>query len=414
MSNLTTRTLDCGLTLIVETIPGVRSAGLTWLVPAGTATEPDDRLGLTAMWSELLLRGAGDLNSREQADAFDKLGVSRGAGASTFTMDIFATMLGSRISDALPLIVNMVRDPRMHPDAVEPTRDLCLQAIDSLEDDPQERVMLELRHRHAPNPINRSTYGTREGLAAITAEELRPEWDKRALPGGSILALAGHVDADAVAKQLDGLLKGWTGEAKEIQWSNATSTGYEHITDQTNQVHIGIAYDAPPENDMECWMERVVTGVLSGGMSGRLFTEVREKRSLCYSVYASYGADKQYVRGVAYAGTTPERAQETIEVLSAELHRIMTPEGKVTRDEFDRAVIGLKSKLVMSGESTGARAGAIARDQRKIGRPRSLDELAARIDQVTLEQVNVYLAKRSLGNVMVATIGPEKLRLPEA
>jgi predicted Zn-dependent peptidase len=411
MSGIQTITLDCGLTLVAERIAGVRSLGLTWFLPAGTARDPDDRIGLSAMWEELLCRGAGTLDSRAQADGFDRLGVSRDADAETFGHVITATMLGSRLPDALPLIIDMGLRPRMDADAVEPARDLCLQAIDSLADDPQERVMKLLREKHAPSPINRSGLGTVEGIEAVTAEELLPRWRERALPGGGVIALAGDVDAAKAATQLNSLLKGWTGAATEVTWGKSSTRGYHHEPDETNQAHIAIAWDAPSENDLGCWPERVANSVLSGGMSGRLFTEVREKRALCYSVYASYGADAKYGRGVAYVGTTPQRAQESHDVLMAELNRINTPAGRVTKAEFDRAVVGMKSRLVMSGESSSARAGALARDWRKIGRARTLTEMARQVDAVTLDQVNDYLSTRTLGEITIATIGPEALKV---
>jgi predicted Zn-dependent peptidase len=147
-------------------------------------------------------------------------------------------------------------------------------------------------------------------------------------------------------------------------------------------------------------------------MSGRLFSEVREKRGLCYSVSAGYRPDRDYGVVTAYVGTTPERAQESLDVLIAELHRISTPEGRVTEEEFKRAKVGMKSGLVFSGESTGSRAVSLAADQRKLGRPRSLDELAQQVDAVTLDQLNAYLARRAIGAATIQTLGPRDLKSP--
>ncbi len=412
MGSISTTVLDCGTPLLVERIDGVRSCGLTWLLPAGSARDPDDRQGISAMWAELLVRGAGDLDSRAQADAFDRLGVSRGSGVETFHMSVSATLLGSRLKDALPLIVDMVRRPRMDADAVEPTRDLCVQSIESLKDDPSERLMTLMKGWHAPAPINRSPLGTLEGLARVQPADLLPMWHDRAKPRGSILALAGDVDASAAAAQLNALFKGWEGKSEDVTWGKPTGRGYHHEMDQTNQVHIAIAIDAPAESDAGCWPERIAAAVLSGGMSGRLFTEVREKRALCYSVYASYAADAKYGRTTAYVGTTPDKAQQSLDVLMAELRRILTPEGRITPQEFQRAVIGMKSKLVMSGESSGARANALARDWWKLGRARSLDDLTRIIDAITLDQVNAHLAQRKMGEITVATVGPGALKVP--
>ena len=114
----------------------------------------------------------------------------------------------------------------------------------------------------------------------------------------------------------------------------------------------------------------------------------------------------------AYVGTTPERAQESLEVLLAELDRINTPAGRVTPEEFQRALIGFKSGLVFSGESTSARASAIAGDTRRLGRARSLGEIADRLDSITLDEVNAYLARRRLGALTIQTLGPAPLNPP--
>lgn len=413
MAAIHARTLSCGMPLVIETIPGVRSAGLTWLLPAGSARDPAGRQGLCAMWSELLLRGAGDLTSRQQANAFDRLGASRSADVGTMHLSLSATCLGARLLDVLPLLVDTVRRPRFDDDAIEPVRDLCLQAIEALEDDPGDRVMLLAKQFHAPAPLNRSGMGEAAHIEAITRDELVAGWRRRAVPGGAILAVAGAVEPDAVARRLDELLAGWEGETEEIRWSDDAPRGYHHITDDTSQAQITLMHDSPPEREPDAPLERIVASALSGGMSGRLFTEVREKRGLCYSVSASYLTDRDYARTVAYVGTTPQRAQESLDVLTAELRRLHEPAGRLTRGEFDRAVVGMKSRLVMSGESTGARASALARDMHRVGRPRALDELAAEIDACTLEQVNDYLTRRDMGRMTICTLGPEALTPPE-
>lgn len=412
-ASITTRTLACGMPLIVETIPGVRSAALAWLVPAGFATDPPHLEGRSTLVSELLLRGAGDLGSREQADAFDRLGVNRSATVGTYYQTISATLLGDRLLGALPLIVDMVRRPRFEAAALEPVRDLALQALDSLRDDPPERASILAKSRHLPVPINRSGLGTEQGLSACTIEDTAESWSTLARPGRSILALAGAVEADAAARALDTLLAGWTGSAPEPALGAPPSRGYAHEPDESAQVQVIAAHDAPPERDADSTAERVVNAVLSAGMSSRLFTEVREKRGLCYSVSAGYSPARDHGIVSAYVGTMPDRAQQSLEVLLAEMQRINTPDGRVTREEFGRAIVGMKSRLIFSGESTAARAGALATDYHKLGRARSLAEMAAEIDRLTLDAVNEYLSRRSLGRLTIQTLGPEALVAPK-
>lgn len=404
-----TLTLACGMTLVVESMPNVRSVGLSWLIPAGAARDPENRIGRAAMWAELMLRGAGSRSSREHADALDALGVNRSSDVGSRCLTLSASLLGDRLHEALPLLADAVMRPRFDPEAIEPARDLCLQAIDALDDDPSEKASLACRQRHVPPPFNRSTMGERDGIGALTRDELADSWRREVVPGGSILAVAGHADADAIAATLDALLAGWSGSAADPRSTGAPPRGYAHAHDDTQQVQIILMHDAPPLGSPDHEPERLVNAVLSGGMSSRLFTEVRERRALCYAVSAGYSADRDRGTVTAYVGSRPDTAQQALDVLRAELARIADPQGVPTAEELVRAVTGLKSRLVFSGESTGARAAALATDMLHLGRPRTLAERAAAIDAVTPAGLRDYLARRTLGTCTIQTLGPSPL-----
>jgi predicted Zn-dependent peptidase len=407
------RTLASGLTLITESMPGVRSASVSMLVPCGIMHEREDRLGTCAMLEELLQRGAGELDSRAQADAFDRCGFSRGCDAGSAVMRISGTGLGDRLDDALALLLGMVLTPRFDEDAIEPARELALQAIESLKDDPQERAMIATRERHLPAPLNRSGLGTPDGIEALTRDELVETWSRLARPSPAAIAIAGAIaDVDKLAARVDSLTRDWSGATTEPPISATPARGYAHAEDGSAQVQIVLAHDAPSESHADCLLEKLTISVLSGGMAGRLFTEVREKRGLCYSVHAGYRADRDYGITSAYVGTTPERAQQSLDVLVEQLRKLETPEGAITSAEFARAKIGMKSSLVFSGESSSARAASLASDWRRIGRPRSLDELIGAIDHVSLDELNGYLARRRMGRVTIQTLGPKSLTSP--
>jgi predicted Zn-dependent peptidase len=431
-----TRTLSCGMPLLVEPMSGVRSACIQWLLPAGSATDPDQLEGLSTMWAELIFRGCGALDSRQQADALDRLGITRGCDASTFHLRLSFTLLGDRIAGALPLMADMVLRPRMDADSIEPTRELALQALEGLKDDPHQRAVLLARARHNPPPLHRSGMGRPETLAAITRDDLLSGWARQIRPGshagwnqpaapgthhlGSILSVAGDIDgvtdgpargADAIARIMDRLLAGWNGAPPPVTTSApAARATYHHEPDVSSQVQIVLVHDAPPEPSADSIIERIVSSVLSGGMASRLFTEVREKRGLCYSVSQTYATERAYGRCMAYVGTTPERAQQSLDVLRAELDRIHKKDGAITGDEFDRAMIGIRSGLVFSGESTGARAGAIAGDYHRRGKARTLDEVLASYGGVTLDEINAYLARRRPGDTTIVTLGGASLQ----
>lgn len=409
MDSLQLTQLDGGARLVVEKISGVQSVALSWLLPVGSVYDPTHLLGRAAVTSEMLLRGAGALDSRAFADAADTVGMNRAVEPGTFYMKIGASFLADRLPDALPLLVDLVCRPRLDDDAFEPSRQLALQALESLRDEPQQQAVLAARERHYPAPLNRSGMGTPQGLAALDVSLVRRGWAEGAVPNGSIIALAGNVDLPRARDLLTPLLSGWSGAAPSLAIENSAPRGYAHQSDDTNQVQIVVVHDAPAAPHDHAVLERVVCSILSGGMSGRLFTEVREKRGLCYAVSASYRSDRDFGSVTGYVGTTPERAQESLDVLVAELARIAHG---AEQEEFDRAMIGLKSRVIFSGESTPARAAALASDLHKLGHPRSLDEITAELDAVTLDRVNAYLSTRSLGRLTIQTLGPAELAPP--
>jgi predicted Zn-dependent peptidase len=145
-------------------------------------------------------------------------------------------------------------------------------------------------------------------------------------------------------------------------------------------------------------------------MSARLFTEVREKRGLCYAVSARYHGFKHAAGIMCYAGTTADKAQETVDVVAAEFRRLA--EG-ISEDEIQRARVGLKSSLILQSESSSSRAGAIASDFYVLGTVRSLDEIKQKLEETTADSVLDFLKRMPLGEFTAATIGPRRLRIAD-
>ncbi|MGV6814728.1 MAG: M16 family metallopeptidase [Phycisphaerales bacterium] len=411
LENIQTHTCANGLVVVVEKMSGVKSASFRWLVPAGAVFEDIHNLGTSSVCAEMLMRGGGELDSKAQADAFDRVGALRSVSNSIRYMGLSASLIGSRAHEALPMLVDVIRNPRMGEDSFGPACELAMQGVASLADDPHQRTALAARVRHLPSPFGRDTFGTIEGIEALTHPQLVEWWNAHAKPSGSVISVAGDCDFEGVVGQIESLTNDWVGEMNQPASGENPARGYGHIEDDSNQVQVLIVHDGPCEGHADTMMEKMVISVLSGGMSGRLFTEVREKRGLCYTVSASYRADKD--RGVVsnYVGTTPERAQESLDVLMSEIVRI--GEGNVTSEELARAKVGLKSKMVFSGESSSARASAIAADQINLGKPRLLEDLIAQVDAIELDGLNAYLKRRDLGKLTIQTLGPEALSAPD-
>ena len=399
-----------GLVIVTEPMSGVESAALRWLVPAGAVFEDIHNLGCSSVCAEMLMRGAGQLDSKQQANAFDRVGALRDLSNSIRSINLSTSLIGNRLGDALGLITDIIRKPLLSGDSFPAARELALQGVASLADDPHQRTALAARKRHLPAPYNRDTLGTQQGIESLTHDGLVGWWNEHAKPTGSVISIAGNFDVQSTIEQIETLTADWSGRVDQPIDTDVPARGYAHIEDETNQVQIMVVHDGPSQIHPDTMLEKLAISVLSGGMSGRLFTEVREKRGLCYTVSAAYRADKD--RGIItnYVGTTPERAQESLDVLMNEIHRIGG--GDVTQEELDRARTGLKSRLIFSGESTGARASAIAADMLNLGRARTLDEILGKVASVSLDELNAYLKRRELGKMTIQTLGPSALTPP--
>ncbi|MHC4260603.1 MAG: M16 family metallopeptidase, partial [Planctomycetota bacterium] len=159
-------------------------------------------------------------------------------------------------------------------------------------------------------------------------------------------------------------------------------------------------------SDEDYYNARVAVSVLSGGMSARLFKEVREKRGLCYAIGAAYHALKEAAGIMCYAGTTPEKAQETLDVIMGEFARLSEA---ISEEEIERAKVGLKSMLVMHSESSSSRASGIGSDYYVLGRVRSLDEIKSKIEATSADSVLGFLRNNRFKDFTAVTVGPKKV-----
>jgi predicted Zn-dependent peptidase len=317
-------------------------------------------------------------------------------------------MLGKNLLAVLPVYGDMVQRPMLPEEGFDPSVDLALQQLDSIEDEPSHKLSLALRERHYPFPYGRPTSGKREDLEGLTAEKLRGDALRRLTPAGGILAVAGMFAWEDLVKGVEEAFGGWQAQAMPALETKPAPRGTVHITQETNQSQIGLAWDTVADAEPESILMQTALNVLSGGMGARLFTEIREKQGLCYSVHAGYSSLKKQGAVFGYAGTSPDRAQRTLDSYIAELKRF---EKGITAEELERSRIGMKSRVIMQGESSGARAGALAYDFYHRGRTRTLEELREQIEGVTLARVNDFLAGHPVWELTVVTLGPGELRV---
>src|SRR5687767_6047762 len=175
-------------------MPGMQSAGMTFLVPAGSSTDPVDRSGSATVLSDLVLRGAGSRDSRQLTDHLDSLGLQRSSSVGVHHTRFGAAALASRVMEGLPTFADIVRRPHLPGIGFDAARDLALQALAGLEDEPRQKLLIKLREWHLPSPYGRSSMGQKDHLEKLTLELCKADHGRRYHADGAILSLAGNVD----------------------------------------------------------------------------------------------------------------------------------------------------------------------------------------------------------------------------
>lgn len=400
--------LSNGLTIVGERMEHIQSVSFHILTPGGAAWLPDGCCGAASVLTEWLFRGAGNRNSRQFIDALDSLGIHHNTAVTANHLTLNAALEGSNLIAAIDLYADILRSPRLEADQFELSRKLALQELQGLDDDPRGKVMLLLYEQYYPDPFGRPGQGKPAELEALTAQRCAQIAGQLFDPTRIIFSIAGNYDFDAVCRHVEKRLSGpGAGVALSIKPA-FNSRSYSHHPNNGAQVHIGLMAEMPPISAGHYYETMAAVSVLSGSMSSRLFTEVREKRGLCYAVGAKYHTLKDYAGVSCYAGTTPDKAQQTLDVTWEQFTRL---KDGITEDELQRAKVGLKSSLIMQSESSGARSAGIAGDYFLLGRVRSLEEIRDAVESLTVDSIVNFLQRHPFETFTAVTVGPKEIRV---
>jgi predicted Zn-dependent peptidase len=404
-------TFPNGLTLVAERMDWVESAAFTLLVPAGCQHDPAGRLGLASLTSEMVQRGCGERDSRQFLEDLERLGADTSSSVSTAHSSFGGAVLAEKLPEVLSLHADLILRPHLPADQITEARLVCLQDLKALDDDFAGQSMVELRRRHYADPYGRSHMGREETFSITSIDEVKAYFADCYRPGGAILGVAGNIDWRQLRDQVGEMFSAWQqGSPPEITERPPDRQGH-HVEQVSSQTHIAVAYDSVPYSHDNYLLARGAVGVLSDGMSSRLFTEIRERRGLVYTVYASSSSLKDRGAVMAYAGTTTDRAQETLDVLLAELRRISQG---IDDAELARLKTRIKSALIMQQESSRSRSSSLALDWYHLGRIRPLEELSGLIEGLTTSGVNAYLAEHPPADFTIVTVGEKPLEVSSA
>ncbi|HXF37871.1 MAG TPA: pitrilysin family protein [Actinomycetota bacterium] len=403
-----------GLRVVTERMPGVRSVALGFWVLAGSRDERPRISGASHFLEHLLFKGTRSRSARDIAEAFDAVGGDVNAFTAKEYTCFYARVLDRDLPLAVDHLCDMLQHSLLRPEDVESERRVILEEIHMHEDTPDELIHDVFNEELWPgHPLGRPILGTRASIEAATREQIRRFYRRHYLPGNVVVVGAGSVDHDRLLELLassmavgpirtDGDPTGWN--LRSAGRPPAPSGRTVVVRRRTEQAHIVLGTNGLGRLDPDRFAMGIVNGVVGGGMSSRLFQRIREERGLAYSVYSYHTMYTEAGIFAAYAGTTPARAPQVIDLIRAELDDVAG--GGLTEEEFERARGHVKGSLVLSLEDPASRMSRLGKSEISHGEILTVSQILKRIESVTLDDAR-RAAKRVLSQPLTLTvIGP--------
>jgi predicted Zn-dependent peptidase len=402
-----------GLRVLTERMPGVRSVALGFWVLAGSRDEPPKISGSSHFLEHLLFKGTQTRSAADIAEAFDAVG----GDVNAFTAKEY-TCFYARVGDrdlpmALDHLSDMLQNSMIRASDVDAERQVILEEINMHEDTPDDVIHDLFNETLWPeHPLGRPILGTVESITGATPAQIRRFYRQHYVPGNLVVVAAGNVRHDdlvrRIGEQMDGGRVRSEGPAawnlRRIGKAPAPSGETVVRRRKTEQAHIVLGTNGLSRSDPDRFALGIVNTALGGGMSSRLFQEVREKRGLAYSVYSYHTQFVDAGLFAAYAGTTPARGKEVLTILREQLGAVA--DDGLTREEFERAKGHMKGSLVLSLDDPAGRMSRLGKSEISHGEILTVNETLKRIDAVTYDRAR-DVADRILSQPMaLAVIGP--------
>ena len=397
--------LPSGLSVITDSMPHLETASLGVWVGSGSRDERPDEHGISHLLEHMAFKGTKRRTARQIAEEIERVGGDLNAATSVETTAYYARVLKADVPLAIDVLSDILANPTFDPGELHREQNVIVQEIGAAEDTPNDVVFDHLQETAFPGqPVGRSILGTPDTVRSFDPARLKAYLNRNYCAPDMVVGAAGAVEHAAVVAEVEKRFASFS-KGTAPQPEPAKFGGGTHIESRDlEQVHVAFALQGVPVRDEQLYSLQVFTNVLGGGMSSRLFQEVREKRGLCYSIYAFHMPYSDTGMFGLYAGTDAADAPELMRVA---IDEIAGATETINESEIAKSKAQMKAGLLMALESSGARAEQLARQMLIFGRPIPLEEIVAKVEAVTVESARA--AGRALirrGKPAIAALGP--------
>lgn len=398
--------LASGVRVITERMPEARSVSVGMWFRVGSRDEPTGLAGASHFLEHLLFKGTEERSARSIAMAVDAVGGEMNAYTSREHTAYYLRLPVAELEPGLALLADVVSQPAFRSHELDAEREVIVEEILMSEDTPDDLVLTALYESLYPgHPLGRETLGTRASVEAMTRDDVaafHQEWYR---PANLVIAAAGDLAHDRVLAAVDGLFG--TGERGAAPVRTAPGADVEPlvvIDRPTEQSHIAVGWRALPVDDDDRYPLWVANHVLGGGMSSRLFQEIREERGLAYTVFSSPSSYSDVGSLVIYTGTTPSRLAELLETIDSVIAGLVRD--GITDEEHAVALGYLEGSMLLGLEDSGSRMARLGSGLTTRDEVISVDEHVRRIRAVTPGDVSRVLHRVFDAGRAVAALGP--------
>ncbi len=397
-------TLSNGFRIVTEHMPSLESASIGVWVMAGGRHERLEQNGIAHFLEHMAFKGTCTRSALDIAEAIEDVGGFINAYTSREMTAYYVRVLGQDVPLALDVISDILLNPVFDPAEIEIERGVILQEIGQSLDTPDDVVFDWLQEAaYRDQALGRSILGPAERVRSFNRDNLIGFVKERYGPEQMILSAAGAVDHDEIVRMAENLFGGLAAKGEIlIDPANFTSGEHREVKD-LEQAHFTLALEGPNYANDDIYTAQIFASTLGGGMSSRLFQEVREKRGLCYSTFAQAGAFADSGMMTIYAGTSGEQLHELANLVIDEIKRAAVD---MSEPEVARARVQMKAGILMGLESPAARAERMARVISIWGRVPPLDEVVALIDAVDVQKVRDFAGGLTEAKMAMALYGP--------
>jgi predicted Zn-dependent peptidase len=385
--------LPGGLVVLTEHMPGLRSASIGVWVRAGSVHETRAEMGVSHMLEHMVFKGTTRRTARDLALVLERLGGSLDAYTTREHTCFQARVLDADVDVALDVLADLILQPLLRTEDLDLEREVILEEISTVEDTPDDLVFdLHAAMMWGQHPYGYSILGTRDTVSALSSDDLKRVHAQRYRRGNFVIAAAGNVEHQSFVAQVERVFRDALPGAPQSNGHapRELSPERQHVDRATSQTHLVWGRSTFGHGDPRRYALVLLSNALGGGMSSRLFQRVREELGLAYAVYAfqSFYADAG-MSGV-YVGTRPEWADRAEEVVTAEMNK--AAESGLTSEELEDTKGQVKGQIVISLESSSARLHRLAGTELYNEPFRTMDEITALVEAVTLDDVAALAA----------------------